>query len=286
MKQVLSINGGGVKGIGAIRILHLMNRDGITPYSFYDAFAGTSTGAIIASALAIGAETFDIVDTYKRLSKSIFKQKNIIPLQSKYKSKNLEKALKEYFGDLTFGDLEKPLYLGYYDFVKNQPRVFDRIGNLDMPLWKAVLISCSAPTYFPPVDRRYADGGLILQNPSLVCAVGYMRECIIPMNEIYITSIDTDGHKGDRKKLPKNPMVWDWLPRLVDTSLTGSESIMDFFCENLPFGGYLYLSPKIDENYPMDDVRIMSEYEDIWHSYYQHNRDVILNQLQGSKNEL
>jgi len=162
------------------------------------------------------------------------------------------------------------------------PRVYDRVGNSDKLLWEAVLVSCSAPTFFPPVNGRYVDGGLLLQNPSMVAVGGYMRECRCGMGDISLTSIDTDGHRSIKHKKSRFNILY-WLGKLTKVATKGSENLVVFQCRTFPLGGYLYLSPKIEKTYPMDNVKIMGEYDQLWHSYYSSNRDYILNKIRGGQ---
>jgi patatin-like phospholipase/acyl hydrolase len=82
MKKILSIDGGGIKGIFPIAILAEIERDFKNKndriYEYFDIITGTSTGAIIALALGIGMSAKEILEFYEKNGEDIFKGSNSI----------------------------------------------------------------------------------------------------------------------------------------------------------------------------------------------------------------
>src|SRR5690348_12609519 len=88
-KRILALDGGGVRGALTLGYLErieslLRKRSGnndLVLADYYDLIGGTSTGAIIASCLAIGKPVNDIVDLYNNLGKEVFGKRRfpIIP---------------------------------------------------------------------------------------------------------------------------------------------------------------------------------------------------------------
>src|SRR4051812_22226457 len=75
---ILSIDGGGIRGIIPAKVLseleeELKNRDPTKKlYEHFDLICGTSTGAILAIAIALGIPATELVDFYKKHAASIF----------------------------------------------------------------------------------------------------------------------------------------------------------------------------------------------------------------------
>ena len=74
-KMVLSCDGGGIRGIIIARCLEKLERlEGRPCNEIFSLMAGTSTGAIIAGALAKGVKASDLVDIYLTRGKEIFRK--------------------------------------------------------------------------------------------------------------------------------------------------------------------------------------------------------------------
>src|SRR6266702_3951735 len=73
-RHILSIDGGGIRGIipalALLKLEQLQNKPARETFSFV---AGTSTGALLASAIAAGIPAARIVEIYKTRLKDIFK---------------------------------------------------------------------------------------------------------------------------------------------------------------------------------------------------------------------
>ncbi|MEM7025157.1 MAG: patatin-like phospholipase family protein, partial [Pseudomonadota bacterium] len=82
-KRILSLDGGGLRGIVTLAYLQkiealLKERHGgdknFRLSHYFDLIAGTSTGAIIAAALALDWSVEDLTDLYLRLGKDVFQR--------------------------------------------------------------------------------------------------------------------------------------------------------------------------------------------------------------------
>ncbi|HXJ94631.1 MAG TPA: patatin-like phospholipase family protein [Terriglobia bacterium] len=210
-KRILALDGGGLRGILALGFLRriekiLRDRHGSDPNfrlcHYFDLIAGTSTGAIIAAALASGMGVEEVIGHYQKLGRKVFTEGWFSPkgvLKARYKQKKLMNHLKQVFGeDRTLGDqslqtglliVTKRLDTGSPWPLGNNPSgLFFKAGdgdtwisNGDYPLWQVVRASTAAPLYFDP-ERitiasekgknaevgTFVDGGVSpFNNPSL-----------------------------------------------------------------------------------------------------------------------
>src|SRR2546423_12361030 len=74
-KRILSLDGGGVRGVISVAFLERIEAtltaqagENVRLGDWFDLVGGTSTGAIIATGLALGKSTGDLKDIYHRLS--------------------------------------------------------------------------------------------------------------------------------------------------------------------------------------------------------------------------
>src|SRR5262245_6140051 len=80
-KRMLSLDGGGVRGILSVAFLERLEKvieeiEGRPTLlgDWFDFIGGTSTGAIIASALALGYRAAEVRDFYERLAPQVFRR--------------------------------------------------------------------------------------------------------------------------------------------------------------------------------------------------------------------
>lgn len=204
-KRILSLDGGGIRGaltLGYLKKIETILREKEKDHNlllcdYFDLIGGTSTGSIIAAALAIGMDVDKIKDMYMDLGGKIFGQKRDWwkPwetwefLKAGYDHAALEKSLKGVFKSMTLESSE--IKTGLCIVAKradtnsvwpliNHPKgkFYDTdIGkNKNIPLWQAVRASTAAPTYFAPqmIDvgdgqrAAFVDGGVSMSNnPAL-----------------------------------------------------------------------------------------------------------------------
>lgn len=128
--KILSIDGGGIKGLYSSTILQVLEeRYKCKTYECFDMLCGTSTGGLIALALSAGKTAKEISDMYVYHGESIFPQKwNRFLKQifggGKYTNKFLKNHLNSFFGDKTLNDSENLLCIPSFNYTESTTCVF------------------------------------------------------------------------------------------------------------------------------------------------------------------
>ena len=206
--RILAIDGGGIRGVVPAHILCCMKqRLGIDINRQFDMIAGTSTGAIVAAAIACRIDPTIIFSLYREHGPKIFSKRNSflpskcrLAVHSLYSKDTLQSLLKDIFKDVRLGEITVPLLLpatdigngGVHVFKSNYSKEFTRDG--EVLVRDAVLASCSAPTFFDPTKcKEYllADGGLWANNPSLAAVIDAQRRLNAKLSGIRILSLGT-----------------------------------------------------------------------------------------------
>lgn len=182
MIRILSIDGGGIKGlIPALVLEHLEGIAGRPTAELFDLIAGTSTGGILALLLTIPGRdgrpkysAADAVKLYLREGKNIFKKKRFAWIRSlfeeRYRSDGIEEVLRRYCGNHRLSDCVTEVLVPAWDLPHNQLKVFKRHEaraeySLNPLIWTVARATSAAPTYFEPW-RSLADGGMVANNPA------------------------------------------------------------------------------------------------------------------------
>jgi hypothetical protein len=199
-KRILALDGGGIRGIITIAFLERLEQllDSATGKAvrlcdWFDLVGGTSTGAIIATAVALGFRAAEIKSFYEELAPEIFRKHRwrLVGRQSVFESKLLRQKLVAIIGNRTLDseDLQtglcivtKRLDRGSSWILINNPRSIywetppDKsfIGNKH---FLSSVSSAAAPHFFDPemiqiaegmVPALFVDGGVSPHNnPSL-----------------------------------------------------------------------------------------------------------------------
>lgn len=141
--KILSIDGGGIRGVIPCQFLANLENDLIQKYGedtrlcdYFDLIAGTSTGGIIAIGLALGIKAQDILNLYVNHGNKIFpkpqqrnvsKAKRIIFKKTFYDRMPLKKLLNETFNDgdepKRIGDAKTRLLIPTYNLESHQIHV-------------------------------------------------------------------------------------------------------------------------------------------------------------------
>ncbi|GJN03792.1 hypothetical protein PR202_ga21271 [Eleusine coracana subsp. coracana] len=176
--SVLSIDGGGVRGIIPAKILafleeKLQELDGPDARiaDYFDVVAGTSTGGLLTAMITApdknGRPLFpakDLVPFYVEHSPKIFPQKNwflskvagALSMVSgpKYNGKYLHSLLRQHLGDLKLDKTLTNVIIPTFDIANLQPTIFSSFELKHRPTKNALLSditigTSAAPTFFP-----------------------------------------------------------------------------------------------------------------------------------------
>ncbi len=166
--NILSIDGGGSRGIIPLTIInHLYNSD-VNIVEKYKYYTGSSVGVLIICMLLSPIIDIDIKDMDKlkdefmKIVTKIFSNSyynKIVSLYGyigpKYNNLNMCNMLKEYFGEMTIGELNGKLIIPLFDILSNEILVIDSENNSDFKVVDLIMASTAAPTYFKPYEIEY-----------------------------------------------------------------------------------------------------------------------------------
>jgi hypothetical protein len=282
MKYLLSIDGGGIRGIiPAMALLKLEQTVGRAAREVFSFVAGTSTGALLASAVAAGIPAEQIVAIYRNRIKDIFtpgkpwSDMRRYTMGHKYDAGNLNKVLKQELGPASGWKLnDSPIDIlltakGLADgkpwyFVKDDPNNARTTGGLS--LVDCATASAAAPTYFDPwpmpapVDGKVVDGGVgVTGNPvyqacveAFCYAEGYRPE------ETTVISFGT----GRFIRTADPHLITSWLNWILDTMLhSPEEQQTEIVARHYPQSIFYRLEPDLPADIDMDDVERIGELE-------------------------
>jgi patatin-like phospholipase/acyl hydrolase len=158
---ILSIDGGGLKGLIAIKILCAISdiiNDSLT--NRFDLFAGTSTGGLIVSALTAqrgNAPLYDlsyIEELYLQIGESVL-LKGVYNL-TESETEKFDKLLRSTFTHLKLSETYKPVFVPAYDITNKRIIVFKTRAALQNPVKDLELVDvCHATSAIPPVFSPY-----------------------------------------------------------------------------------------------------------------------------------
>ena len=233
----LAIDGGGIKGVIVTRALAMLEDHlGQSAHDVFRLTAGTSTGSIISAGVAAGLSGEQMFQLYSELGETIFRKtcrSRLWPLSRyRYPLQPLKDALKRQVGDRKMRDFwsaDPPtdLVITFFDLVENRT-CFAKPWKPEYAGWpvvQVVLASCSVPTYFPPVEGRYVDGGVGAYSNPCYLAAYELNYCLgWDPAETTLISLGTgrDPHwlqPGDADRF----WAWDWISPVLGAFLQSAD---------------------------------------------------------------
>ncbi|WP_282018440.1 patatin-like phospholipase family protein [Salegentibacter mishustinae] len=197
--KILSIDGGGTRGVIPATILNLIFEDtNKHPRELFDLLAGTSTGGILCTGYSFGISTKEMLNLYLEKSSEIFYDSGWDDLRdgfgknlgADYSNKRFKKILEKIFGTKKLSDIREQnsngkarLMVCSFDLnpvekgsnsdekpkpINFRPKVFhsDFLRDQEVSLVDLCLMTSAGPTYFP-IYKDHVDGGVSLNNPSM-----------------------------------------------------------------------------------------------------------------------
>jgi patatin-like phospholipase/acyl hydrolase len=303
---ILSIDGGGVRGIIPATILAALERDLKKPlYDTFDMYAGSSIGSwlvLMISALQYtGAQALDLFSPYnirQVFSKSTFSFLSLLH-GPKYKGSGKRAVLDNVFQDKRFLALEKQTLITAYDMINNQAVVFKSKGQSSDAAYNPTVAevadaSSAAPTYFPTVEtsanptRWLVDGGIIANDPAL-CIITEALHNGIALEDINVLSIGSglsDHFSQDPHTFGKASQSWGavaWLQHgIINDLFSGNTTATEYQATQLLKERYYRINGVIQVTEdPMDNIAPanLQALQAIGQAWYQQNREKLLQWL-------
>jgi patatin-like phospholipase/acyl hydrolase len=235
----------------------------------HDYLAGTSTGSIVACAIAAGFTGQEIQSLMTENANEIFPsisprlwsrlKRSIWGLQGasapKYDGEGLGAVLQGIFSKpnsdipMKFGELKVRTLVTSYDAFSRRPVIFKswKKAHADLNLWEVIKASCSAPTYFPAhimsvdgVERPLIDGGMVVNNPaacllsSVLKETGNSAKTGLDTHSIALASFGTG--EVTRPITAKEALEWgvfEWAMPIIDVMFDGSSDATHYCCKQL-----------------------------------------------------
>ena len=210
--RILTIDGGGIRGVfPAAYLAELEKRflGGRSIADYFDLIAGTSTGGIIALALAHGLTAQQALQIYVDRGERIFptekgwrKWPRLIRWLSKPKHDGavLRRELTAVFGAKTLDEACKRVVIPSFEGRHGEPFIYKTPHHPDYqldrvkPLVDVALHTTAAPSYFPAVDDGgclMIDGGVWANNPIMNALVDVLACFDVPREDVRILSLGT-----------------------------------------------------------------------------------------------
>jgi patatin-like phospholipase/acyl hydrolase len=295
VRRAIVLDGGGVRGIFTAEYLKCLEKYlieiGICKTSIHDAFdtfVGTSTGGIIAAALATGkytaAQIADEVYSNENAKKIFSSKQNVVThtlLQvPKYNGEPRFGIGRDTFGDIKLHDLPYKVIIPTYNFTKRKPCFWTNIGYGPNPkVIDVAMATSAAPTYFPAetvyfdtnagdksedfmtsdlkhllcnpeIGDGYIDGGVCCNSPSTI-AYAYLNAT--SKNKFQVLSIGTGADlKPIKYEDAKNAGGMWWLLHgdLISITMDSSDQVNQIESELIQKENFLRVNlTKIDTNY-------------------------------------
>jgi patatin-like phospholipase/acyl hydrolase len=278
MKKILSIDGGGIRGIIPGQILIHLEKKLQTKTGnpdariaeYFDFFAGTSTGGILVCILLCPDErnpakpkfsAQEAVDLYVKNGDQIFDvslwqkfQSGNGILDEKYDATAIEGCLNKYFSNLKLSELLKPCIVTSYDVDRRNAHFFaqhdyaTKGDQADFYVKDVCRATSAAPTYFETslvksqTDVSYAlvDGGVFANNPAL-CAYSEVRNSgdNPTAKDMYIVSLGTGSqNKSYKYETAKDWGAVGWIKPVIDIMMAGASETTDYHLKKMFSAGH------------------------------------------------
>lgn len=273
MKRILSIDGGGIRGIipGMFlvaleeRLKTLTGNPNTHISEFFDFYSGTSTGGLLIALILCPDDdepakpkysTRDALNIYVNSGTDIFSTSNWRRFLSRfgllselYHEGTFERILDDYFKSIKLSQLIKPSIFTAYNIELRKNHLFRQQKAIshgdarDFYLKDVCRATSAAPTYFSVAEifsiagTRYplVDGGVFAHNPAISALIEVLKSYnTFKIDDIHILSLGTGIAKNAYKYEDfKRQWAISIGPALVDIMTSSSSESNDYFLRQL-----------------------------------------------------
>lgn len=268
--KILSIDGGGIKGLYSSSVLaNFEDEFKCLTSDHFDLICGTSTGGLIALAISQKMSAKEICAFYKKHGDGIFPNRSnwfswLEYLETKlfggkyffsqtfwrgkYKNEYLKEVLTALFKEKTIGESNNLLCIPSYCITEARPYIFkydhttlrrdNKTSYVDV-----ALATSAAPTYFPihqianHDNKQFVDGGVWANNPTLVGLIEALKYFVGEDKEydsIQVLSISSlSGSKGKPTGWRRRRSFIGWRSDLFDLPMSGQSDFTEYFMKTI-----------------------------------------------------
>ncbi len=299
---ILSLDGGGTRGLLSANILKniesYLNHKNTVHQNIgqrFDLITGTSTGGIIALALAAGKSASDIARFYEDNIPLIFNRPSKWSnlrwfLKPKYGPAAFSSCLATFFEENTLQDVLTDICITSVSLQNAKPRLYKsgylarNLSRLDEKLADIAIATSAAPTYFRAHSLKHSsnliDGGMCANNPSMIALVEglqFERESkrgtpgANNVVDIVLLSIGT----GEQCSMPYNADdlasggLFDWIRfpfgdvPMLEVLFQSQADLVHFQTQFMLGDRYLRINPLLKFPMKLDDVTHVSELKNL-----------------------
>ena len=229
--RVLTLDGGGAKGFYTLGVLkEIEAMVGCPLHQKFDLVFGTSTGAIIASLIALGHRVDSILELYRKHVPTVMSERTAAA-----RSRALRNLATEVFGNAAFTDVKTGIGIVTAKWLTERPMIFKgsvaqahgRVGTFvpgfGVSIADAVRASCSAYPFFERTvvrtamgeDIELVDGGYCANNPTLYAIADAVHALRRERNDIRLVSVGVGTYPDPKPGL----LMWFAKKYLVSVQL-------------------------------------------------------------------
>ncbi|MDH4037537.1 MAG: CBASS cGAMP-activated phospholipase [Candidatus Krumholzibacteria bacterium] len=276
--RILSIDGGGVKGVLPAAFLAAIERTtGVATVDRFDLIVGTSTGGILALAVAFGLPAQEILNLYRKHGPKIFPRHSLLDVRywvrgivhARYDAAPLRDALVEVFGEEELGDARVNVVIPATSgetgdvYIYKTPHHETFVVDGKVRIVDVALATAAAPTFFRPHaplgGTTLLDGGLWANNPVMVGVVEALTYLNKPRESLRVLSL---GCTATPKRIDEHArrgglLGWarpgiEWLLHCQSVSATKQARLL------LGKERFLRIQPEVPPKvFTLDDARMI-----------------------------
>lgn len=306
--RILSIDGGGIKGVFPISFLAqieaALSLQSVA--SYFDLIAGTSIGGIIALGLGLGLSARSMADFVVDKGPRIF-PRQAIPTSTlrllfggeRYKPNYLREALEELFGSKVLADSQVRLLIPAFDATQADIHIYKtahhaRLGmDYSLTALEIAMATSAAPTYFPAYDSKHCvslvDGGVWANDPVALAVVEGIAVLGWNGDEIDVLSIGCTEETVDFKQ--KGHGGYFWIRQGIEAAMRGQSRSAQGMARHLTgrdrgLENVFRINPPVGANrFSLDDVSGIGDLRGFAYNQARHALPNLKDRFFGAKAE-
>lgn len=302
--NLLTISGGGVRGVIPMRILveiekYIQEYDEFEHISdLFDLCVATSIGSVLVAGLLIVDENNKPIYTAEEMLKifldnvkPIFSDKWTYKVYSffglsgpKYSAEFWRNFIKETFKDMKLKDLRKHFIVPVINTNTNELLYIDSKDKdyEDMNLSDVLIGATSAPYYFPPhefefndIKYCFIDGGISINNPGILSILKAKEHWENGENEVSCMHISLGTGYVELPKPTSGWGLYRWTYCLLDYMMHTTNMSHEYHVKYIMDAAKYYrINPKLDKDLDyFDNASIMDKYIEFIEKWMDTNKE-------------